>query len=96
MLILLLTGLLAGATLVYLCHHHQGWLAKPLAVYWGWCGALLLLTTLLIGCALYPVNTVIFAWLVGLMLVWGLLPFVPLLIASLPFTSAQGRSADEH
>ncbi|WP_226665179.1 hypothetical protein [Microbulbifer aggregans] len=78
MLTLLATGFLAGATLLYLCHQNQGWIEKPLARVWGWLGSLMLVTTLVMACARYPLNTAILAWLAALMLVWGALPFVPL------------------
>lgn len=78
-LLLLVVAFAGGATLLYLSHRHQGWLARPLSAPWARFGALLLLASLLAGCTLYPLNTTICAFLVGLMLVWGLLPFVPLL-----------------
>ncbi|MCQ3829106.1 hypothetical protein HXX02_06590 [Microbulbifer elongatus] len=79
MLILLTTSLIAGATLLYLCHRHQGWLMQPLSGSWRWLGWFLVAGTLALACWVYPINTAILAWMVGLMLLWGALPFVPLI-----------------
>ncbi|SFD10454.1 hypothetical protein SAMN05660479_03168 [Microbulbifer thermotolerans] len=79
MLILLVIFFHIGATLMYLGHRNQCWISRSLSPKWGWCGTTLTVATLLVACNVYPVNTAIFTWLSGLMLLWGLLPFVSLL-----------------
>ncbi len=82
-LVLILVAQFSGALLLYLGHAHQNWLARPLGTLWRWLGVTLLLASLIGACSLFPVNTSICAYSLGLMLWWGLLPFCPLLRNSL-------------
>lgn len=71
--------ILAGATLLYLSHSHQRWLANPLsAVPARVVGCLLVIAGLYCALLAFSVVTAIFATLVLLMLFWGLLPFIAL------------------
>lgn len=79
MLILLTAVFVTGTILMYLSHRHQRWIRSPLSPYWGWCGTAATVAVLFAGCNLYPPNTAVLTWIAGLMLIWGLLPFVPLL-----------------
>jgi len=77
-LFLLMT--LLGCVLLYLSHPNQRFLAKPLPVISGrWPGVALVLAGLLVAVSYLPVNAAMFAWLVIMMLVIGLLPFAFLL-----------------
>jgi hypothetical protein len=77
-LALLLT--LAGCSLLYLSHRHQGWLRQPLpAVSARVAGvAVLLLALVCAGFSFSPL-TAFFVWVVMLMLIFSLLPFLSLL-----------------
>ncbi|MAS26022.1 MAG: hypothetical protein CMI08_13455 [Oceanospirillaceae bacterium] len=71
---------LLGCVLLYLSHPNQRWLARPLPVIGGrWSGLVLVITGLLVAISYLPVNAALFAWLVMMMLVIGLLPFAFLL-----------------
>jgi hypothetical protein len=71
---------LAGCSLLYLSHRHQGWLRQPLAaVPARIAGAAGLLLALLCAALSFSPLTAFFAWLVMQMLIFGLLPFLSLL-----------------
>ncbi|MAD45299.1 MAG: hypothetical protein CMH98_09855 [Oceanospirillaceae bacterium] len=71
---------LLGCVLLYLSHPNQRWLSKPLPVVSGrWPGVVLVFAGLLVAVSYLPVNAALFAWLVIMMLIIGLLPFAFLL-----------------
>lgn len=80
MMLLFLLLTLAGCILFYLTHPHQNWLKTSLKpAPWRLIAAAAVLGGLLAAVSYLPVNAALFAWLVIMMLVIGLLPFAPLL-----------------
>lgn len=80
MVTLFLVLTLAGCLLLFLTHPNQRWLHKPLTVMpWRWLGVAFVLAGLFSAVSYLPVNAALFAWLVIMMLVIGLLPFAALL-----------------
>lgn len=69
-----------GCIFLYLSHKNQNWLKKSVKnLYWKWLGGLLLFTGLITALTYLPINSAIFSWLAVIILVIGLLPFVPLI-----------------
>lgn len=80
-----------GCVLLYLSHRNQRWLARPLPAFpWRLAGVVAVFTGLLVSVSYLPVNSALFAWLVLMMLMIGLLPFAPLL------KPEGGESPNEH
>lgn len=80
MMMLFLSLTLAGCVLLYLSHRNQQWFAQrfpvlPLRI----AGVVMALGGAFAAASYLPVNAAMFAWLVLMMLVIGLLPFVSLL-----------------
>lgn len=76
---LFLTLEIAGCTLLYLSHRHQGWLAQPIGPLGRATGALALLLALGCACIVLSPLAAVFAWIVVGMLAFSLLPFATLL-----------------
>ncbi|PCJ31612.1 MAG: hypothetical protein COA90_05485 [Gammaproteobacteria bacterium] len=77
---LFIVMLITASTILYCSHTNQALLAKPLSAHWQKLGWLLSLITFVLGLNLWATNTSIFIYLACAMLIFGLLPFLPLLI----------------
>ncbi len=82
MMMLFLFMTIGGCVLLYLSHRNQQWIQQRLAVLpLRLTGVLLALGGAFSAAGYLPVNAAMFAWLVLMMLVIGLLPFASLLRA---------------
>ena len=73
--------ILAGCSVLYLSHRHQGCLPQALASKpWRPIGWLLLLLALACGLRTFSAITAVFAWLTIAMLAFSVLPFFSLLL----------------
>ncbi len=80
MTVLALAITCAACLLLYLSHVNQRWLLHPLAaIPWRWLGWILCLIAPFFWSYSLQTSTAVFAWLVAVMLFFGVLPFAVLL-----------------
>ena len=79
MKILGLLLIVIGCSVLYCCHPNQSLLKQTLAPIFRILGMLFCVSSLVLLCVSLPKVVAVFAWLIGITVVWSFLPFVPLL-----------------
>jgi hypothetical protein len=82
MQVMIFISVLSFACIVlYLTHQNQTWLKTPLEKKWRILGWFLMFFSFVIALLAWPIETGIYIFLIFIMLMFSLLPFVPLLKA---------------
>ncbi len=81
MQILSLIMLTLGCCLLYLSNKNQGWLAEAMSSRpWRIMGWIFIFSALIGWLKVLNTSTALFTWMVSLMLIFGVLPFISLLL----------------
>jgi hypothetical protein len=78
-MILFISVLSCACIVLYLTHPNQIWLKTTLDKKWRLLGWGLTIVSFIIALMIWPIDTSIYLFLTFIMLVFGLLPFIPLL-----------------